>query len=783
MFIKHIKKSFVLFLSFLLITQSLLAAPNNHAEDVTGVLSEVAAEDISLYLSTNAKIYFAQYLLMDKKNWKVAYEILRDVIRNDQSLSDVVVNKIDKAADIIREYQFKKVVNSVMAIQYKQRPYVRASMLLSEALMDSRIDINVPNDTEIIFVEKLLKNYFSPGHPERVNIIYPSVEEYAFAQWALTDENLKKARIAPSNEKDGVINQLLESSKDRAITPVIPGPQMPQTPGGIPQIPVARKDGQKVQLQTGEEITIPGNTIPQFPRLFVELKPEVLAAQSLANDSTRMIGPEDIKALGMIVDSGIEVAENVAQLQQNYEKLRERVSNEYLNEAMLMQIIADPGAVVLDPQLQAFAKKVRIEINLGKVESPSAIEVANVQQVLEENIVEVGQGGSSYSINLSKLYGITRHGTYSNLELKYATEKGNLSQSTLMLISSLAGEDLLFLRLLANSTVTAGPILNTLSATSKLSSSWLNKNVIDKLIQSGIRMKMAAGEGGAIIMPRSPIVPIVPNMPPATTIAGQKLSMLGRLYIAFTERLNGIKSPVEKIVNAEFTKAAVDRFNEITHGKIVEMIKNGTMFYLLIGLNVFAEATVGALEYANAKTTQDKRDVRDETLARMGGSLLYAVPGVGVITGFVDLSHLFFRLPVEGTDLFFLARSLGQRAALLGSEFNPTSLQLREYELSLNLPREANALDRYTKNINDIGKAQTQLAALSNEVQNIVQSYLSLLYKGHRHLSRRIVDHSMYDFGEQIENYIEQFEDNLKTFAKDEKIISSQMLTLLPAVQ
>src|SRR3989339_163211 len=340
MFIKHIKKSFVLFLSFLLITQSLLAAPNNHAEDVTGVLSEVAAEDISLYLSTNAKIYFAQYLLMDKKNWKVAYEILRDVIRNDQSLSDVVVNKIDKAADIIREYQFKKVVNSVMAIQYKQRPYVRASMLLSEALMDSRIDINVPNDTEIIFVEKLLKNYFSPGHPERVNIIYPSVEEYAFAQWALTDENLKKARIAPSNEKDGVINQLLESSKDRAITPVIPGPQMPQTPGGIPQIPVARKDGQKVQLQTGEEITIPGNTIPQFPRLFVELKPEVLAAQSLANDSTRMIGPEDIKALGMIVDSGIEVAENVAQLQQNYEKLRERVSNEYLNEAMLMQIIA-----------------------------------------------------------------------------------------------------------------------------------------------------------------------------------------------------------------------------------------------------------------------------------------------------------------------------------------------------------------------------------------------------------------------------------------------------------
>ncbi len=774
-----IKKILVIFLSYLLATQSLLADGGDSFSKKTPtssgeVTERVAEKDISLYLSTNAKIYFAQYLLSDKKNWGIAYEILRDVVRNDDSLSEVVIEKIDQAATIINRYQFKKFVNNVMAIQYQQRPYVKAFMLLSEALMDSRIDINVPNDSEILFVENLIKNYFYPGHPERIKIIYPSVEDYAFTDWSLTDENIKKSRTAPSNERDGIINQLTEVAAGSNAPGMSNGtPGFPQIPGGIPQMPINRKDGQKIPMSSGAILFPPDNDIPRIPmRAYVTLKPNV-------NEGPEMLDIDDIKNIELLVDGGIEMVENIAELQQNYKKLKNRVSNEYLNEAMLMQIIADPGSVMLDPQLQAFAKKVKIEVNMGKVDAPSTQEVDDLQNLLEEKIVEIDENSNNYVINLSKLYGLSRNGTFSNLELKYKLEKGSGARATLFLVSSVAGEDLLFLRLLANASVTAGPIFNKVSTASSLSSSWFNKNLIDKLIRSGAKMKIASDQGGRILRPGYSTISGVVTAPQAT----QKLSTIGKLYVGFTERLESIKSPIEKISNSEIAKKMATKLDTITHGKLKQMIENGTMLYLLVGLNVVAEATVGTMEYVSAKTVQDKREIRDETLANIGGNLLLAAPYVGVAVGLIDLSHLIFGLPVEGADLFWLTRSLAQRAALIGSGYNPTTLQLQEYEVALRVPRSNIALDKFTKNITSIEQGVTNLQAMSNEMQNISGSYLTLLYKGHRNLSRRVVDRSMYDFGAQIEFYMEKFEDNTTTFTKNESIISAQTIGLFKEVQ
>lgn len=160
-------------------------------------------KDTFMYPSVNTQLYEAQRLLSgnDKTKGDIAYELLRDILKNDRSINEISRKKVQEAADIIESIHFWKPIKKFFnTFRYKERPYIKAQFLLSEAIMDSRLALNESSDSEILFVENLLKNYFFPGHPEKVKINFPSPAEFAFKMWALTEENLVNARIGKPDE-------------------------------------------------------------------------------------------------------------------------------------------------------------------------------------------------------------------------------------------------------------------------------------------------------------------------------------------------------------------------------------------------------------------------------------------------------------------------------------------------------------------------------------------------------------------------------------------------------
>ena len=140
--------------------RKLTAAFVSSALITSTVLAATPKVNTSLFPSANSKIYVAQGLLHDDKSWDVAYEILRDIIKNDKTINKVSKKKVKKAARLIRDHNIEKPIFSIFNYaQYKSRPYVEAQMYLAEALMDSRLFLNQSYDTEVQFVEKLLKNF------------------------------------------------------------------------------------------------------------------------------------------------------------------------------------------------------------------------------------------------------------------------------------------------------------------------------------------------------------------------------------------------------------------------------------------------------------------------------------------------------------------------------------------------------------------------------------------------------------------------------------------------
>ena len=85
-----------------------------------------------------------------------------DLLKNDDTINRISRKKIQWAADEIESIHFwddiKRLFNS---FRHKERPFIKAKYFLSEAIMDSRVALNESSDTEILFVENLLKNYLS----------------------------------------------------------------------------------------------------------------------------------------------------------------------------------------------------------------------------------------------------------------------------------------------------------------------------------------------------------------------------------------------------------------------------------------------------------------------------------------------------------------------------------------------------------------------------------------------------------------------------------------------
>ncbi len=667
----HFKKTFVnsfLVISILLQQTSLSFAQTSSAD--------LKSKEVEIYQTANSQLYEAQRLLTGKDDGEAAYELLRDLLKNDETINEISREKIQKATNMIDKYSigrfFSRMAGHLNFTRFEERPYIKAKYLLAEAIMDSRVALNESSDSEILFVEKLLKNYFYPGHADKVTIHYPSIPEFAFETWALTNENI----IA---EKVGASTEVVENA----------------------DMPLNGKNGKGYNEITEEE--------------WIEL--------------VTIVGEQVL---------------NWAMLRDEYSDVKKRVVNRYLYQSMLMQAIAEPGSVLLDPQLQAFVKQVKIEIDLGETQEVSPQEQAAYLSSFGEDIFKADDLGVSF--DLTKLFGLERKGTISNLELNLKKSKSDPARTSLSLVSSVSGEDLMFLRYLQVATVglKEAPVLLKTKAAQK------TIHVLDKIFDTIATWSLA--------------------------VAGPKATSPG----VFNGIVHGIRVAGGWLV--KIPKTAYDTIGKVANSKAGQAIgktikenpylQNGSLMKGLVVLGAIAEITTAAIEYQYTETKREKLDLISETGARVAATGTYLIPIVGQVAAIVDFTDLIIDTGVETADIY---RGVGKIAAygtLAYYGYTPTTIELAKLENAYGIPRHNVKLALHGAWIEDLEDAQKRQIELFKEMENITLNNLIVLYRAHRTLDRG----ANTDFGEKIYEYSQQYDSNLEMMKKTEQTIQKEII-------
>lgn len=642
--------------------------------------------ETKLYSTANSQLYQAQQLLNVRDGGDKAYELLRDLLKNDDSINEVSRKKIQMAANSIENYRDGNFLTRLLNTKrFKERPYLKARHLLAEAIMDSRVALNESSDSEILFVEKLLKNYFYPGHADKVEIHYPSTSEFAFKTWAYTKENMYRAKVGESTESfDGNTQSYSPSSAGMGMN-----------------------------------------------------QPDILGLPEVGNT------PEDEEAWLEFMEGLATSAAELAQIKSEYGQIQHRVMNRYLYQSMLMQAIAEPGSAIVDPQLQEFLKSVRIEINLGDTAEITEEEVKAYKDQLGEGIVD--SSDDELSINLSKLYQLDRPGSISNLSLQVKKQKDEGDRTSLSVISSVSGEDLMFIRLMQ--VVAVGLKDGREMRTSK--AGVFTISVIDKIFDT-----LASWSSS-----------IRGSQPASASLAGKAINALRALGGGIFKIPQKVFDSIASLGQSKIGKKVLDKINSN------KTIQNGNLMKGLVALGVIAEVTTAAIEYQYIETRKERLDHISETSTRVAATMTYLVPVVGQVAAVVDLSHMVMGTGLETADFYRGIVTLSKYATLAYYGESPTTIALSKLEVFYNLPRNNVYLERHGGWIENKEDAEARQVDLFLEMEEITRNNLILLYRAHRSLDRGANN----DFGERIYVYSNQYESNLEMMHQTEQEILKEL--------
>ena len=708
--------------------------------------------DAKLFPSANSKLYIAQSLLHDDESWDVAYEMLRDVIKNDTTINSVSKKKVKQAASVIRNYNLKKPLYGMTGYaQYKNRPYIEAQLYLAEALMDSRIFLNQSYDSEVQHVDNLLKNYFFPLQADKVKIIYPNAAAYAFSKWAFSKETLEAAQTGRAVEEEDFFNFLAENATGTSSSTVNTSGN--SGPKGIPTPPNFQKPGTPVTDTNSTPVPI--NASPISPRPGIPAFNPNMAS----NDGSIPKGVESqeqekgiIEDAAMVVDVAVDLTDKAKDLMKAYdayEQKSNRINNRYIGQSMLVQALAEPGSVLVDPQLQEFLKGIRIEYSLGEVEMPKRLELDEINDSLGENIIKGDD--QNVQIDLSKLFEVERSGTYSAMKLEYRSMPGKAGRATLFVISSVSGEDLMFNRVLQHAAMLAQNA-DAIAASKAAEVGSKVVNTVPKfLVHLGEALKNTVKYGKDADSLGN--YAGVWNSAKKTLVWGLAKAEAPRMAITKMVQSPGVQKVMDYTVRTKF-------------------VQNGHLFHSLIALGVLMEVTTGIIEMNNAETVEDRRYARNEMLARTGGQLLYLLPYVGVAAMTVDLLHYTMGLPVDSADLFRGAGYLGESIGLWMAGYNHTTFRLAELELKYKVPLHEVYLWEHAYNLKSLSDAVNGRQMIYNQIQQTSLNNLSVIYLAHRSTK----DRSNYDFGKRLAEYKTHYEKmNIEVAKKALKKIDDQI--------
>ncbi len=768
MLLRRVQK--ISFFSAVIFSIFSLAPKESHAQSVVAPSAATDVLDESLLQSSPiAKTYMARVLLENHENWKEAYELLRGVLKNHKDeVPSVVLKKIERAAKQVARFLPETYVRKALNRRHLIRPFLEAQYLLNEALMDWRIALNTSSDSETVFVEKLFQSYFFPGFEDRGTLLYPDPNTYSFNIFALTPENVQRARRHKSTDKDP--RQGGYTSPYPSSPPISGGggsPYIPRPPGvpGVNPTPVP-------PFNPPGGGTGPGTPVSPWPR-----PPGSSAGRGPVDWDNPAFNVKLYQANGFIDDalkSGIDlgdITEEVVRIMKQF-KISDRVTNRYLEQALLMQAIADPGSIFFDPQLQEFLKGMRLSVYLGDVPAESASEWDVLRDTLGADLVTRDKEGN-VRIKMSGLVAQERPGSEQGLDIRLQQVDGE-DRQRLYVISSIAGPDLLRLRtFMALTTLfrdwdagvkvarTAAGVISQTQAYAFLAKT--SKLVIDF-------SKIGVSEASRVMMWIIRIVYYtVESIPGIKAASLQQIRELLR-----TAALTISRGGVEKFTKlGKWVSPKVKQsFNWVKNQK---HIKNGNAANALIILALAAETAIIAVEYKHAKDENQKYEILMDGGARVGATLTYALPVVGLGAAIVDLSHTFLGLPFETADAFRAYRHGVENLAYRHyAGMNKLEFDLLEQQQSLNLPRNAFYIEKFAKNVSTLEKARQNVIELDQQIQDISARYLVHLYLAHR----RIAPKRENVFGRKQEDYMREFAGNLLSYSRTKAELVSLLSTL-----
>jgi hypothetical protein len=732
-----IRRTFNRVLSAVLIVSCLTS--NLHAQSsstLPGADEEAGRilDETKLQESSIAKVYRARVLMEDYRNWAEAYELLRTVLQNEQQLDKVVRKKIKKAASILGSYApsawFRRTLNQ----RHMVRPFLEASYLLNEALMDWRVALNHSSDSEVVFVEGLVQSYLFPGFEAQGKVLYPKEGSYAFDIFALSAENIARARRDRSTAQDPALDPEADTGTGNR-----PG-RNPRTPprGG------------------SSEGSGPGYVPPLVPPLgppgSVPLEPDNPDFEARVYQANGFIDG--------VIDAGAslgEISEEVEKVIKAF-KIRDRVTNRYLPQSLMMQALADPGSALFDPQMQAFLKGVRLELNLGESDDSMGQEDWEILKELlgEENIIREADG---VRIRLSSLMSQERDGAQSGLELRLKQVKGT-SRTVLYAITGVGGGDILWLRTLQAAVTIArdsAAIQAGLSGTA-----------------AGLRAASLAKVSLSAIFAALPKAAASINAVAAAAVGTRTGAMLKVLGWSL-QRTVSLQNLAVK-VGGRLSPHAAKVYRAVANNRYVQ---NGTVAGVLTFAVAAAQITVGVVQYRNAESADERHAIYVDTLARTGATLTYLLPVVGWGAAAVDVAHAFFGLPFETADVFRGWSWTVESATYWWLGTSRTEVELGSVEFELRVPRADVYLYRHSRWLKTKAEAEQAVVKLRAEFQETAINNLLLLYVAHRTFAQETDN----VFGRKQEEYMRAFAKNRTSYRTTMDEILAQINTLPEAAE
>ncbi len=756
------------------------------SENRYNTFNDVLSKDFErIYLEDTPlnKIYAIRLLLNSPEYFTQGITYLNQIIIRG-GFTPSAQRNLEDAAQILRlcdpmsvKHWFNVVTGQSTIVE--KRAFIVAQYFLNEAIMNSRVRLNISNRNEKKFVEDLFTSYLFPlPHIDtKINIIYPKKEEYAFSKWQLVESIL--------------VNDLMLNPADVEKLKVIRG-----------QSDFMKRFKTLVLEHLGMAID-QGTFEEELPQLLSEAGINV---EKNNDPSNKGLVTDTVGALSGVVLTPEQIKQLYKLLYGLYKGFVEEDNipieayNDTVRLSLLMQLIADPGTVAVDPQLRAFAEKIKVEISLGTEDLTAFKELYQAIQGLAnqeklESCASIRQNREAV-FNLECLY--KRSQTSLGMNRKSINEivigmgkkddqsndLSDVSEPIVRLVTSIGGEDLersrVFIMLAKLHVIkrVGDPIITHYP--SKL---W---NFLVQLSEKG-NTKFGKSLGGlaktfdetAVKLAFSKLHTIYDTVTiPERAIYAKYRNFIYAKYRNFIDqrtlakRFDYYHKNLESItkMNNELKKANKPT---LPLGPTSPFTPPLTRLEQILNKVIIMTAIAEVASIISDMYRLDKMSDKLDSVATHGGRwtslALYLKPSSGTVLATWDMlastaKLLGMKNTLYSHDLF--TGAFNYVFAWANGVRNPTELKLQEVEQSYKIPLDPITLENVVNQLDDNNiNLNSILMEATNQTVQGVGRLIAGIYFGHRVVNENKVDRYLTDtFGKRIGTYIKNHEDFMVSY-------------------